>query len=103
MIDNQAFAAHRLFRTHVVIRSEQVACSRHVGLIQDRGEPEVGQPHVAIHVQQQIGRLDVAMDDTLLMDVVQSIGNLDSHLHKTFDETRVCRRALNRDPFQNVI
>ena len=45
------------------------------------GEPrqaEVGDPECAIAIDQEVGRLDVAMDDAQAMGVVERIGSLDS-------------------------
>ena len=41
------------------------------------GQAEVGHPEVALGVEQEIGRLDVAVDDPALMGVVERLGGLD--------------------------
>jgi hypothetical protein len=40
------------------------------------GQPEVGHPDVAAIVQQQVGRLDIAMEDALAVGILQGLGYL---------------------------
>ncbi len=42
------------------------------------GQPEVGHPDVAVVVQQQVRRLDVAVQDALAIGVFQGLGDLDA-------------------------
>ena len=87
----------RLFRAHVVRRAEA-----HPGL----GHPPAGRggdgerdaevhDHRASVVQQQILRLDVAMDDAVAMRVVERIGDLAGDAHGFVDaELRLARELL---------
>ncbi len=42
------------------------------------GEAEVGDPDVAVNVEQEVGRLDVAVKDTLAVGVIQCDGGFDA-------------------------
>ncbi len=44
----------------------------------DLGQAEVGDPDVAGDVEQEVGRLDVAVQDPLLVGVGQGLGDLDA-------------------------
>ena len=49
------------------------------------GQAEVGDPDLALGVEQQVGRLDVAVEDALLMSVFERLGHLDAdprHAHE---------------------
>ena len=62
---------HRLLRAHVARRPEHIAGQRQPGVPRDAGQPEVGHPQAPAAVQEQVGRLDVAVQDALLMRVLQ--------------------------------
>ena len=44
----------------------------------DAGQAEVGDPEFAVVVEQQVGRLDVAVEDAVLVGVVEGLGRLDA-------------------------
>ena len=57
-------------------RAENIARVRQVLLIVRLGEAEVGHPDRAGGIQQQVGRLDVAVLDPLSMGILQGVGHL---------------------------
>ena len=54
----------------------QVAGHGQPGLAVAVGQTEVGNPHAALSVHQQVGRLDIAMDHAQLVRVLQRLGRL---------------------------
>ena len=80
MVD-QGDLAQRLLGTHVTHRAHQVAGPRQRGVGLAAGESEVGHPELAVAVQQQIGGLDVAMDDAVFVGRVQGPRRLNSQPH----------------------
>ena len=77
MVD-QGNLPQRLLGTHVTQRAHQVAGPRQGGVGLAAGESEVGHPELAVAVQQQIGGLDVAMDDAAFVGRVQGRRRLNS-------------------------
>ena len=75
VVDQDALAG-RLLGAHVAQRAEQVAGLRQAGVGVELGQAEVGDPDVAAAVDQQVGRLDVAVDDAELVGVLQRLGRL---------------------------
>ncbi len=61
---------------HEPQRPDQVVRLREIVALDQLGQAEVGDPDVALGVEQEIGRLDVAMDDPLAVGVVERIGDL---------------------------
>ena len=55
--------AEGLLGAHVAERAQQVAGHGQAGVVLELGQAEVGDPEVAAVVEQQVGRLDVAVDD----------------------------------------
>ena len=72
--------AEGLLGAHVAQRAEQVAGHGQAGLGVELGQAEVGDPEAAAGVEQQVGRLDVAVDDAERVGVVQGLGRLDAQL-----------------------
>jgi hypothetical protein len=70
----------RLLGAHVAQRAHQVAGDGQPGVALDVGQAKVGDPEAAAAVQQQVGLLDVAVDDAQLVGVVQRLGRLDAQL-----------------------
>ena len=52
-------------RGHVADRADDVAGVRQVVALDRLGQPEVGDPDGALSVEQKVGGLDVAVEDTL--------------------------------------
>ena len=48
--------------------------------VRQLGQPEVGDPHRSPAVHEQVARLDVAMQRSLLMGVLEGVGHLDADL-----------------------
>ncbi len=63
-------AVERL-RRQVTQGPDHVAGGGQVLLARRLGQPEIGDPDVAVQVQEQVGRLDVAVQDTLLVGVLE--------------------------------
>ena len=70
-------AAERL-GGHVPQGAEDVAGVRQVLLVVRLGQAEVGHPDDPVGVEQQVRRLDVAVDDPLGVRVGQGVGHLDA-------------------------
>ena len=68
----------RLLGAHVAQRAGQVAGERQAGVPLDVGHAEVGDPQIAALVQKQVGRLDVAVNDPLVVCVAERLGGLDA-------------------------
>jgi hypothetical protein len=77
VIDNLA-ARRGLLGAHVPQRSQQVARHRELAVDLHPCQAEVGDPEIAARVEQQIGRLDVAVDDPHAVGVVEGFGGLHS-------------------------
>src|SRR5262249_44937526 len=56
-------------------RTSQVAVSIQIFFVTVLDEAEVGQLHLAVNPQQDVVRLDVAVNDALLMRVMQCLGH----------------------------
>ena len=69
----RAFRAARLFRRDVTRRAHELRRARHRALGFDQpGQAEIGQMRLAFMVEQDVSRLDVAMEDAALMRVVHA-------------------------------
>src|SRR5437868_78321 len=61
------------FRRHVTQRADEVAGGRQVISAFDLGQSEIGDPDDPMLIEQQIARLDVAVQDSLSMGVSQGV------------------------------
>ena len=64
------------FRRHIAERAEDVAAVGQVLLVLDLGQAKVGHPDGAARIQQQVRRFDIAVQDALLVRVLQGVGDL---------------------------
>lgn len=67
-----------LFGTHVPQGADEISGCRHAGIGFDLGQSEVGDPDLSVGVEQQIGRLDIAMDHAVFVRIGKSTGDLAS-------------------------
>ena len=87
LVERQAQAVHvgprvalprEPLRGHVADGAQDVAGVRQVVGLGRLGQAEVGHPDVAVVVQQEVRRLDVAVEDALAVGVLQRLGHLDA-------------------------
>jgi hypothetical protein len=64
---NELSTTERLFGTHVAHRAQYVARLREARGFSTTGEPEIGDPQFALIVDDQIRRLHVPVDDSVLV------------------------------------
>ena len=67
-----------LLGTHVAWRAQQFAAAGQGEIVPVPGEAEVGDPQHATLVEEEVGRLDVAVNDTALVGVGQALRGLDA-------------------------
>ncbi len=68
--------AMQTFGRHILQGADHIAGAREIALFEHLGQPEVGDPSGAGTVDQQVGRLDIAMQDALRMGIVERFGHL---------------------------
>ncbi len=66
----------RLLGAHVPRRAHQRAVNGQRRLVHPLGQAKIGQPHDAVTVEQQVRRLDVAVDHPALVGMRQRLGGL---------------------------
>jgi hypothetical protein len=74
-VDNDSLA-QGLFGAHVPQRAHEVAAERQAVVSLDLRQAEVGDPKSALMVEEQVARLDVAVQDATRMGVVEGLGGL---------------------------
>ena len=80
-------------RRHVFERADQIAGVRQVHLLEELRHSEIGHPHDALLVEQQIGRLNIAVQHALSVGVRQGVGDLYADLCDRL-RSEFCRRGL---------
>ena len=85
-----------LLGRHVRRRADELAGHRHARLLQHAGQAEVVDAQPAVGRQQQVGRLDVAVDDALLVGVIQGVGHLGDHARPGVEVAAARSRARRR-------
>ncbi len=88
----------RLLRRDVVAGAEHASGVGQRGLVVDARDAEVGQLRVPVGRQQDVVRLDVAVDHAALVGVGQGVG----HLHRDRERLGEGQRALQRDALVQV-
>ena len=68
--------AQRLLGAHVPQRSRKITRERRARRCPNVSHPEIGHPEVTTPVEQQVGGLDIAVDDPLVVSVTQGLGRL---------------------------
>src|SRR6185503_7707947 len=94
-----------LLGTHVAKCSHQVAGYGQPGVAPNLGQSEVGNPKVASHIEHQVRRLDVAMDDPELVSVLQRPRRLYAEAGSCSEGGRASsrgRRGKSRSGLQRV-
>ena len=74
----QHVLARGLLRAHIPQGPDDAAAERDQRVTLDLRQAEVGDPELAPVVHQQVGRLDVAVQDPALVGVVEGLGRLDA-------------------------
>ena len=71
-------AAVESFGGHVADRPHDIAGARQIAVAVDLGQAEVGDPDRAVDIEQEVRRLDVAVQDPVLMGVIEGFGHLEA-------------------------
>jgi hypothetical protein len=77
---NDAALRQCVLRAHVAQGAQHIACHRHAGVLLHAREAEIRDPQLAGVVDQQIRRLDIAVQDAVLVGVLERLGGLDAEL-----------------------
>ena len=81
---------------HVAERPDQLARLRAVGALLELRQAEVGDPDVAHRVQEQVRRLDVAMQHAATVGVLQGVGHLDADSRDLAEVPQLAQAAERR-------
>ena len=79
---------HRLLGAHVPQGAQHVAGRRQARFALEAGQAEVGDPQVAPAVDDQVRRLDVAVEHALLVGVLEGLGGLEAQPGRLLEEGR---------------
>ena len=91
--------AARLFRRHVGGRAEQLALDRHRHLARFAfGQTEVHQVRFARRVEHDVRRLEVTMNHTVVVGVLQGVGQRRAQLGRFARRGLLVGRANRPDP-----
>ena len=74
---------------HVPDRAEDVAGVRQVVGVRGLGQAEVGDPDVPLGVEEEVAGLDVAVQDALVVRVVEGLGHLHAEAGDAAEEVPV--------------
>ena len=74
--------AHRLLGAHEPQGADQVTGAGQVAVFLHPGQAEIGHPQMARPVQEEIGRLDVAVDHSVSMGVVEGFRRLECQMRR---------------------
>ena len=100
-------APRELLGGHVLQRAQHVARVREPVLLQSFREPEVRDPDMAVAIEQQVGRLHVAMERAMLVRMVQSIRDIGtdpgSQPEAVAQRLRTLRLRLLPQPFDHCV
>ena len=93
-----------LFRGHERRRSQRPARGRERGRIQVLGDTEVGQLDLAVRGYHQVGRLQVAVHDSVLVGVMERLADLDPKLDHLAPRHRsaIGEHILQGDPLDEL-
>jgi hypothetical protein len=94
----------RLLGAHVGRCSEEAAGHRQVlSRVARLRDPEVGDLYAVAGLDHDVGGLDVAVDDAVLVGVVESLGNLRAECRRLPTCARFPRSRHDADPSMNSI
>ena len=82
--------AQGLLGAHVPQRAQDVAGERQPVVAADLRQAEVGDPEPALGVEQQVARLDVAVEDAAGVGVIQRLGGLERQPGGVAGRSRGC-------------
>jgi hypothetical protein len=89
-------AGCRLLGAHVPQGAQDVAGHRQAGVGLHPRQAEAGDPEVAADVDQQVGRLDVAVDDPQAMGVIKGFGGLHGQMGHSLEIGMGASRVVGR-------
>ncbi len=69
-------SARESLRSGVTQRASHLAGTGEILLFEDLGQAEIGDPQCTLMIEQQVGRLDIAMQDALSVRIGQRLGRL---------------------------
>ena len=90
---DHARLAGRLLGAHVAERADDVAGERDAAVVLHPREAEVGDPELALQIEQQVRRLHVAVDDAVVVRVLQRFGRLFAEPGHAAEELAAADRA----------
>ena len=76
-IENPAFS-ERLLGAHVAKRAQHVSGQGELGFARNAGHAEIRHPEASDLIDEQVGRFDIAVQNSVLVGVLERVGSLDS-------------------------
>ena len=89
--------ARGLLGAHVAERADDVAGERDAAVVLNPREAEVGDPELALQVEQQVRRLHVAVDDAVVVGVLQGFGRFFAEPGDAAEELAAANRLVARE------